>query len=73
MGKLKMILTFEGVEERKEAKHLEILKEGIATLDRRRTSSQGKRRMVVILYGESAKSREPSDLTKEYGRFCEYS
>jgi hypothetical protein len=44
-------------------KPLKWLKENVAMSDHKRTSSQGKRRTVGILGGESAKSRESSDLT----------
>jgi hypothetical protein len=39
--------------------------------DRRRTSSQGKRQIVKNLGGESAKSRESSDLTEKQGSYGE--
>jgi hypothetical protein len=78
MGRLKRILTFEGVKGRGEAKYLEILKKGIVTSDHRRINSterdtlfsscrsfQGKIRTIRILCGEIAKSREPSNLTED--------
>jgi hypothetical protein len=58
------------VEGRKETKYLKF-EEGIATSDRRRTSSQRKRRTVEFSGGEFAKSREPSDLTEKQGSYGE--
>jgi hypothetical protein len=63
---------FRVVESSREFEAFEVVKGKRSNVGPWRMSSQRKRRTVGILGGESAKSREPSDLTEEQVSYREY-